>query len=58
VQLVQGPPALSWQIVPQAFIAAPKDPDRAAAKRAMDAMVTIHRIDIAQIEAARKGRVT
>ncbi len=46
----------SWQIVPRALIAALKDPDRAAAKRAMDAMMTMHRIDIAQIEAARAGR--
>jgi predicted 3-demethylubiquinone-9 3-methyltransferase (glyoxalase superfamily) len=46
----------SWQIVPRALIAALKDPDRAAAKRAMDAMMTMRRIDIAQIEAARAGR--
>jgi predicted 3-demethylubiquinone-9 3-methyltransferase (glyoxalase superfamily) len=29
------------------------DPDRAAAKRAMDAMMTMRKIDIAAIEAAR-----
>jgi predicted 3-demethylubiquinone-9 3-methyltransferase (glyoxalase superfamily) len=45
----------SWQIVPRALIAALKDPDRAAAKRAMDAMMTMRRIDIAKIEAARAG---
>ena len=45
----------SWQIVPRALIAALKDPDRAAAKRAMDAMMTMRRIDIAKIEAARLG---
>ncbi len=45
----------SWQIVPRALIAAMKDPDRAAAKRAMDAMMTMRRIDIAKIEAARAG---
>jgi predicted 3-demethylubiquinone-9 3-methyltransferase (glyoxalase superfamily) len=45
----------SWQIVPRALIAALKDPDRAAAKRAMDAMMTMRRIDIAEIEAARAG---
>jgi predicted 3-demethylubiquinone-9 3-methyltransferase (glyoxalase superfamily) len=33
-----------------------KDPDRAAAKRAMDAMMTMRRIDVAKIEAAREGR--
>ena len=45
----------SWQIVPRALIAAIKDPDRAAAKRAMEAMMTMGCIDIAKIEAARKG---
>src|ERR1035438_8356874 len=45
----------SWQIVPQALIAALNDADRAAAKRAMDAMMTMRRIDIAKIEAARAG---
>jgi predicted 3-demethylubiquinone-9 3-methyltransferase (glyoxalase superfamily) len=46
----------SWQIVPRALIAALKDPDRAAAKRAMEAMMTMRRIDIAKIEAARAGQ--
>jgi hypothetical protein len=31
------------------------DRDTAAAKRAMDAMMTMKKIDIAQIEAARAG---
>lgn len=46
----------SWQIVPRALLAALADPDRAAAKRAMEAMMTMGRIDIARIEAARAGR--
>ena len=46
----------SWQIVPRVLLAALKDPDRAAAKRAMEAMMTMRRIDIARIEAARAGR--
>jgi predicted 3-demethylubiquinone-9 3-methyltransferase (glyoxalase superfamily) len=46
----------SWQIVPRALMAALKEPDRAAAKRAMDAMMTMGRIDIARIEAARAGQ--
>jgi len=46
----------SRQIVPRALIAALKDPDRAAAKRAMDAMMTLRRIDIARIEATRAGQ--
>ena len=45
----------SWQIVPRMLMAALKDPDRAAAKRAMEAMMTMRKIDIAAIEAARKG---
>ena len=47
---------LSWQITPRALTAAMSDPDRAAAKRAFDAMMTMTKIDIAAIEAARKGR--
>ena len=46
----------SWQIVPRALMAALKDPDRAAAGRAMQAMMTMGKIDIARIEAARVGR--
>jgi predicted 3-demethylubiquinone-9 3-methyltransferase (glyoxalase superfamily) len=45
----------SWQIVPRALMAALKDPDKAAAKRAFEAMMTMHNIDIATIEAARAG---
>jgi predicted 3-demethylubiquinone-9 3-methyltransferase (glyoxalase superfamily) len=44
---------LSWQIVPRALIEAITDPDTAAAKRAMDAMMTMKKIDIARIEATR-----
>jgi len=46
---------LSWQITPCALIAAISDPDCAAAKRAFDAMMTMTKIDIAVIEAARLG---
>ena len=46
---------VSWQITPRALIAAITDPDRAAAKRAFDAMMTMGKIDIAVIEAARRG---
>jgi predicted 3-demethylubiquinone-9 3-methyltransferase (glyoxalase superfamily) len=42
----------SWQIVPRALLAAMKHSDKAAAKRAMDAMMTMKKIDIAAIEAA------
>lgn len=46
---------ISWQIAPRALLAAISDPDRAAAKRAFDAMMTMKKIDIAAIEAARRG---
>ncbi|MEP6591725.1 MAG: VOC family protein [Gemmatimonadota bacterium] len=46
---------LSWQIVPRALIDALADSDRAAAGRAFTAMMTMNKIDIAAIEAARKG---
>jgi len=46
---------VSWQITPRALIAAIADPDRAAAKHAFDAMMTMGKIDIAAIEAARRG---
>lgn len=46
---------LNWQIVPRALMKAINDPDKAAAKRAMDAMMTMKKIDIAKIEAARRG---
>lgn len=47
---------LSWQITPRALIEATTDPDHAAAKRAFDAMMKMRKIDIAAIEAARRGR--
>lgn len=46
---------LNWQITPRALIEATTDPDKAAAKRAFDAMMTMKKIDIATIEAARRG---
>lgn len=46
---------LSWQITPCVLTAAYTSPDRAAAKRAFDAMMGMRKIDIATIEAALKG---
>ena len=46
---------LSWQITPVALTKAVTDPDSAAAKRAFDAMMQMTKIDIAAIEAARRG---
>ena len=46
---------VSWQITPIALTQAISDKDPAAAKRAFDAMMTMTKIDIARIEAARRG---
>jgi 2-polyprenyl-6-hydroxyphenyl methylase/3-demethylubiquinone-9 3-methyltransferase len=46
---------VSWQITPRALMQAITDPDPAAAKRAFEAMMTMQKIDIAAIEAARRG---
>ena len=46
---------LSWQITPRALTDAVMDADPAAAKRTFDAMMTMKKIDIAAIEAARRG---
>jgi predicted 3-demethylubiquinone-9 3-methyltransferase (glyoxalase superfamily) len=46
---------LSWQITPLALTDAISDSDPAAAKRAFDAMMEMSKIDIASIEAARRG---
>ena len=45
----------SWQITPVALTQAISDPDPAASKRAFDAMMEMQKIDIATIEAARRG---
>jgi predicted 3-demethylubiquinone-9 3-methyltransferase (glyoxalase superfamily) len=46
---------LSWQITPRALIDGIADPDPKVAKRVFDAMMTMRKIDIAAIEAARRG---
>ena len=46
---------LSWQITPRVLMAAIADPDRTAAKRVFDAMMTMKKIDVVAIEAARRG---
>ncbi len=45
----------SWQITPRALMEGMEDPDRATAKRVMEAMMTMKKIDVATIEAARAG---
>ena len=46
---------LSWQITPRVLLDAITDPDPAAAKRSFDALMGMKKIDIASIEAARRG---
>ncbi|WBH15603.1 VOC family protein [Sphingomonas radiodurans] len=48
----------SWQITPRALMEAMADPDLDVAKRAMEAMMTMQKIDIAAIERARAGDVS
>ncbi|HEY0625376.1 MAG TPA: VOC family protein [Allosphingosinicella sp.] len=45
----------SWQITPRVLLQAMSNPDKAAAKRAMEAMMTMRKIDIATIERAAAG---
>jgi len=46
---------LSWQITPVVLSEAIVDPDPAVAKRCFETMMTMTKIDIAAIEAARRG---
>jgi predicted 3-demethylubiquinone-9 3-methyltransferase (glyoxalase superfamily) len=46
---------LSWQITPRVLLDAMTNPDKAAAKRAFDAMMTMKKIDVAAIKAAIRG---
>jgi predicted 3-demethylubiquinone-9 3-methyltransferase (glyoxalase superfamily) len=46
---------ISWQITPRVLTEAYTGADRAAAKRVFEAMMTMRRIDVAAIEAARRG---
>lgn len=46
---------VSWQITPRVLLDAIADTDRAAAKRAFEAMMQMRKIDVAVIEAAVAG---
>ena len=46
---------LSWQISPRVLTEAVASPDKAVAKRVFEAMMTMRKIDIAAIEAARRA---
>ena len=46
---------ISWQITPIALTEGITDPDPAVSKRVFEAMMTMKKIDVATIEAARRG---
>jgi predicted 3-demethylubiquinone-9 3-methyltransferase (glyoxalase superfamily) len=48
---------LSWQITPERLLELMADSDRGRAKRAMEAMMKMRKIDIAAIEAAANGEL-
>ena len=45
----------SWQITPRVLLDATTNPDKAVAKRAFEAMMTMRKIDVATIKAAVDG---
>ena len=46
---------VSWQVTPKQLLALTTDPDQGRAERAMAAMMTMHKIDIATIERAAEA---
>ncbi|HEY3899264.1 MAG TPA: VOC family protein [Chthoniobacter sp.] len=46
---------VSWQVTPTRLLELVKDPDPARARRAMEAMIKMIKIDIAKVEAAADG---
>jgi len=46
---------ISWQITPRALTDGIADPDPHVARRVFEAMMTMRKIDVAAIEAARRG---
>ena len=47
----------AWQITPRVLLDGNSDPDPAVAKRVFAAMMTMQKIDVATIEAARRGEI-
>jgi predicted 3-demethylubiquinone-9 3-methyltransferase (glyoxalase superfamily) len=56
VQPVKDRYGLSWQIVPTRLPEFIGGPDKAGAKRAMEAMLQMSKLDIAALEGAYRGR--
>ena len=49
---------LSWQVVPQQLYETVNGPDAASAERAMQAMLRMGKLDVAELQAAYEGRST
>ena len=49
---------LSWQVVPTRLYELLESPDRGGAQRAMEAMLQMSKIDVAELEAAFEGQPT
>ena len=47
---------LSWQVIPKALPQLLSDPDPARAKRALDAMLKMSKIDLAELQRAHAGK--
>jgi len=47
---------LSWQVIPKALPQLLSDPDQARAKRALDAMLKMSKIDLAEMQRAHAGK--
>lgn len=47
---------LYWQVTPQMLFEMMRSPDRAASKRAMEAMMTMNKLDIAALQKAFAGK--
>lgn len=46
---------LSWQVVPARFLALMQDPDPEKAKRVVQEMLTMNKLDLARLEQAHRG---
>jgi hypothetical protein len=51
-----GPLGVSWQIVPKALNEMMDDPDTEAARRAMEAMLRMGKLDVAELRRAFEGK--
>jgi predicted 3-demethylubiquinone-9 3-methyltransferase (glyoxalase superfamily) len=52
---IKDPFGLSWQIVPRRFVQLIGDPDPTKVKAVVDAMMTMQKLDVAELERAYAG---